>query len=147
MLKLNLPEVKLKLENRNGQLFVWDFLRMRWVALTPEEWVRQHFTHWMVEVLGYPAARLGNEISLEQNGMKRRCDSVFYNQDGTPSIIIEYKAPHIVLTGKVLDQACRYNMELHVPLLIISNGIQHIAVRVKEDGTKDFLDAVPMYLQ
>lgn len=145
MLKLNLPEAQLKLENRGGRLFVWDFLRQRWVTLTPEEWVRQHFTHWMVEQLGYPAARLGNEIALEQNGMRRRCDSIFYDGEGKPAIIIEYKAPHIALTGKVLDQACRYNMELHVPMLIISNGVQHIAVRIKKDGTREFLDAVPEY--
>lgn len=144
-MRLNIPETELKLEKRGEKIYVWDFLRQRWVALTPEEWVRQHFTHWMVDSLGYPAGRLGNEISLIQNGMKRRCDSVFYDEQGQPAIIIEYKAPSVALSTKVVDQACRYNMVLNVPLLLMSNGMQTIAIRVNRDGTQTFLDAVPHY--
>ncbi|MBQ5643345.1 MAG: type I restriction enzyme HsdR N-terminal domain-containing protein, partial [Bacteroidaceae bacterium] len=81
MLELNLPSADIRLERRDGRLFIWDFVRRRWVVLTPEEWVRQHFSHWMTEHLGYPLARLGHEISLEQNGMQRRADAVFYDRE------------------------------------------------------------------
>lgn len=145
MLKLNIPEATLQIKKDGGKLLVWDFLRQRWVTLTPEEWVRQHFTHWMTEQLGYPAARLGNEISITQNGMQRRCDSIFYDTYGKPSIIIEYKAPYIKLNEKVLDQAIRYNIVLGVPLLLISNGMEHWSVRIEEKGTPHIKRGVPKY--
>ena len=125
MLELNLPSADIRLERRDERLVIWDFVRRRWVVLTPEEWVRQHFSHWMTEHLGYPSARLGHEISLEQNGMHRRADAVFYGQDGRPLIIMEFKAPHISISQKTFDQISRYNMVLQVPYLIISNGMQH----------------------
>ena len=125
---------------------VFDPLRRRRVRLTPEEWVRQHFTAYLIHEKGYPAGLLGNEVSLAQNGMTRRCDSVLYGLDRTPRMIVEYKAPTVPLTQKVFDQVWRYNMVLKVEWLIISNGIQHIACHLdKEKGTYAFLEEVPAY--
>ena len=142
MLKLNLPIAELKVERRKEKLSVWDHIRRRWVTLTPEEWVRQHFSHWMTEQLGYPSARLGHEISLEQNGMQRRADAVFYGQDGRPLVIMEFKAPHITISQKTFDQICRYNLVMQVPYLIISNGMQHFCCRIGEEGM-EFLREIP----
>ena len=144
MLELNLPSADIRLERRDGRLFIWDFVRRRWVTLTPEEWVRQHFSHWMTEHLGYPLARLGHEISLELNGMQRRADAVFYDHEGLPLVIVEFKAPHISISQKTFDQISRYNMVLQVPYLIISNGIQHFCLHVREDGM-EFLSEIPRY--
>ena len=144
MLELNLPSADIGLERRDGRLFIWDFVRRRWVVLTPEEWVRQHFSHWMTEHLGYPLARLGHEISLEQNGMQRRADAVFYDHEGRPLVIVEFKAPHIAISQKTFDQISRYNMVLQVPYLIISNGLQHFCLHVREDGM-EFLREIPRY--
>ena len=144
MLELNLPSADIRLERRDGRLFIWDFVRRRWVVLTPEEWVRQHFSHWMTEHLGYPLARLEHEISLEQNGMQRRADAVFYDHEGRPLVIVEFKAPHISISQKTFDQISRYNMVLQVPYLIISNGLQHFCLHVSEDGM-EFLSEIPRY--
>lgn len=144
MLELNLPSADIRLERRDGRLFIWDFVRRRWVVPTPEEWVRQHFSHWMTEHLGYPLARLGHEISLELNGMQRRADAVFYDHEGLPLVIVEFKAPHISISQKTFDQISRYNMVLQVPYLIISNGLQHFCLHVREDGM-EFLREIPRY--
>ena len=144
MIKLNLPEAQLKLKREDNRMYVWDYIRLRWVILTPEEWVRQHFSHWMTEGLGYPKERMGHEISLEQNGMQRRADAVFYDQNGNPQIILEFKAPHISISQKTFNQISRYNMVMQVPLLIVSNGIQHFCMRIH--GTQaEYLPEIPKY--
>ena len=145
MLQLNIPAASLRVEMRAGKLRVWDFLRHRWIVLTPEEWVRQQFTHWMTEHLGYPAARLGNEVTIAQNGMKRRCDSIFYDREGRPAVIIEYKAPYVALTERVLDQVLRYNLVLQVPVLIVTNGMEHWTVTLDEKKTPRVQQGVPSY--
>lgn len=142
MLELNLPHADIRLERRSGRLYIWDHIRLRWIVLTPEEWVRQHFTHWMVECLGYPRARMGHEISLEQNGLRRRADAVFYDADGRPCIIMEFKAPHITISQRTFDQITRYNMVLQVPYLIVSNGMQHYCCHVENERVT-FLKNIP----
>lgn len=144
MLELNLPSADIRLERRDGRLFIWDFVRRRWVTLTPEEWVRQHFSHWMTKHLGYPMARLGHEICLELNGMQRRADAVFYDREGRPLVIVEFKAPHIAISQKTFDQISRYNMVMQVPYLIISNGMLHFCLHVRENGM-EFLREIPRY--
>ena len=92
---------------------VLDPLRGKWVALTPEEWVRQHFVAHLTENLGYPAALMGNEVPLTLNGTSRRCDTVLFSSEGLrPVMIVEYKAPHVEITQRVFDQIVRYNLSL-----------------------------------
>ena len=81
MLSLNLPSYEIKIAERNGKNVIFDMLRKRYVALTPEEWVRQHFVHYLTEHKGYPKGLLANEIQLDLNGTKKRCDTVLYNKD------------------------------------------------------------------
>ena len=143
---LNLPPADLRTEKTEGSLKVFDPLRRRHVRLTPEEWVRQHFTSFLIHHKGYPAGLLGNEVSLTLNGMSRRCDSVLYGLDRQPRMIIEYKAPTVTLTQKVFDQIWHYNMVMRVEWLIVSNGLQHIVCHLdKEKGTYTFLAEVPDY--
>ncbi len=142
MLTLNLPPADIRLERRGDRLYVWDHVRLRWLVLTPEEWVRQHFTHWMVESLGYPRARMAHEISLELNGQPRRADAVFYDAYGRPQIIMEFKAPHVAISQKTFDQITRYNMVLQVPYLIVSNGMQHYCCHVDTEKVT-FLRSIP----
>lgn len=146
MLKLNLPPTEIPLQRRGDTLYVWDHLRKRMIKLTPEEWVRQNFTRWMINDLHYPATHLAHEVSLSINGMTKRCDAVFYNSDMTPRIILEFKAPHINITQRTFNQISRYNMVMHVPMLIISNGIQHYCLQVDyQNETYSFLDHIPMF--
>ena len=97
MQALNLPKTDLKIITRDGKQQVFDILRRKYVALTPEEWVRQHFINYLIQHKGYPAECIGNEISITLNGTKKRCDSVVYGQNAQPAMILEYKSALIAL--------------------------------------------------
>lgn len=147
MVELNLPEYDYKVKKRDdGSWAIWDRLRDRWVALTPEEWVRQHFVEWLINAKGFPIALMGNEVSLSQNGIARRCDTVIADRTGQPLVIVEYKAPSITITQKTFDQIARYNMVLHAKYLIVSNGLSHYCCRIDYDNNSyDFLETIPQY--
>ncbi len=146
MFALNLPYANTKIVVRNKKQMVFDFLRKRFVALTPEEWVRQQFTHFLVEHKGYPAMFIGNEITLSVGRLSRRCDSVVFNKSAEPVMIIEYKAPTVKITQKVFEQICSYNIALHAPYLTVSNGLQSYCCRIdKEANTYEFLKDIPAY--
>ena len=93
MSQLNLPEYDFRIKKQNEKLFIFDTQRKRYVSLTPEEWVRQHFIRFLIEVKGYPAALLAVEKQLNMNGMKKRCDAILYDKEAKPILIIELKAP------------------------------------------------------
>lgn len=146
MYELNLPKFKIQLGGTREKPEIFDFLRRRYVKLTPEEWVRQHFVHWLVEQKGYPKGLLGNEIELRVADKKLRCDSVLYDQQTRHRMIIEYKAPTIPLSQKVFDQISAYNLLLHVDYLVISNGMEHYCCRMNyENNSYDFLQDIPDY--
>ena len=146
MNELNLPTYDVKVRGTREQPEIFDFLRQRYVALTPEEWVRQHFTHWLVEHKGYPKGLVGNEIELRVGDKRLRCDSVVYDGAGQPRMIIEYKAPTVPLTQRVFNQIAAYNLLLHVDYLVVSNGLQHVCCRMDYGRQAfDFLEAVPDY--
>ena len=119
MLSLNLPIFDTKIVSRNGKNVIFDVIRKRYVALTPEEWVRQHFVHFLINYKEYPSALMANEVLLNLNGTKKRCDTVLYRRDLTARMIIEYKAPHINITQAVFDQITRYNLVLRVDYLMV----------------------------
>lgn len=146
MLSLNLPVFEWKIANQKGKRVIFDIIRKRYVALTPEEWVRQHFVHYLINHKEYPAALMANEVQLKLNGTIKRCDTVLYNRDLSPKLVIEYKAPHIEITQQVFDQITRYNMVLKVDYLIVSNGMQHYCCKI--DYTNQsyiFLQDIPEY--
>ena len=146
MNELNLPPFDVKVRGTRERPEIFDFLRRRFVALTPEEWVRQHFTHWLVEHKGYPKGLLGNEIALQCGDKRLRCDSILYNKAKEPQMIIEYKAPTVSLTQRVFNQISAYNLLLHVDYLVISNGLQHYCCRMDyEHQTYTFLEEIPSY--
>ena len=150
MISLNLPNFNIKLRQRDdGQTEILDFLRQRYIRLTPEEWVRQHFTHFLVEHKHYPAGLLGNEVSLNVNGVERRCDSVLFNREGgNPGMIIEYKAPSVRITQKVFTQISSYNSVLHTDYLIVSNGLDHYICHINySDLSIHFLPEIPDYAE
>ena len=147
MISLNLPSYKINVAERGGRRMIYDFLRRRFVALTPEEWVRQHFTHFLVEHRHYPAALLGNEITVQLNGVARRCDSVLYSRDGgRPRMIVEYKAPEVPVTQAVFTQISAYNSVLRADYLVVSNGLAHYCCRMDyERQNAEFLPEIPFY--
>ena len=146
MLQLNLPPYNIKVKNENGQRKIFDILRRKYLVITPEEWVRQHFIHYLIDYKGYPISLLANEIPLSIGEKVIRADSVLYDSHLRPRMIIEYKAPHIQLTQKVFDQISAYNLLLHVDYLIVSNGIDTYICKVDyEHQTYTFLPSIPDY--
>lgn len=146
MTRLNLPPFEIKLRGTKAQPQIFDILRKKYIAITPEEWVRQHFVHFLVEHKGYPAALMANEIQLKVGEKTLRADSVLYSRDLKPRMIIEYKAPHIPITQKVFDQISIYNMLLHVDYLVVSNGLQHYICKMDYNDKKYlFLEDIPDY--
>lgn len=147
-MQLNLPEQKFKIKNVNQVLQIFDSLRSKYVVLTPEEWVRQNFVAYLINQKQYPESLINNEISLLQNGIKRRCDTLIIDQSAQPLVIVEYKAPSIKITQKVFDQIVRYNMALHAKCLIVSNGLQHFCCRIDyTNNTYSFLPDIPAYAE
>ena len=146
MIRLNLPEYEINVSERDGKQQIFDFLRRKFVALTPEEWVRQHFTHFLVEQKGYPKGLLANEIQLTIGDKRLRCDTLLYNKQMQPQMIIEYKAPQIKLQQKTFNQISAYNLLLKVDYLIVSNGMQHICCKMDYANQKYyFLEDIPDY--
>lgn len=111
-------------------MLIFDFLRQKWIVLTPEEWVRQHFTHFLVEHKGYPRTLMANEVTLHVGPVSRRADTVLYRRDLTAQMILEYKAPTVPITQKVFEQIGRYNIALRVDYLVVSNGLNHYCCRM-----------------
>lgn len=147
MISLNLPKAELKIKWEDGGLKVFDALRNKYVRLTPEEWVRQNFVAYLVNHLGYPSGLMGNEISLTQNGIKRRCDTIVADSNGKPLIIIEYKAPDVEISQEVFNQICRYNSVLRAKYLVVTNGLNHFCCRIDYDSELNitFLKDIPLF--
>lgn len=146
MLSLNLPEIETKIIVRNGKNVIFDPIRRRYVTLTPEEWVRQCFIGYLMKYKCYPRTLLANEVMIKLNGTVKRCDSILYNRDLTAKMIIEYKAPHIIISQETFNQIARYNMVLKVKYLIVTNGINHYCCEIDyEKMSYRFLEGIPNY--
>ena len=144
---LNLPPADLKVARRGEQVVIFDPLRDKYVAFTPEEYVRQSFVAMMRGSLRYPASLMANEVGIEVNGTHRRCDTVVYRPDGSLLMIVEYKAPDVAISQKVFDQIVNYNRQLRAEYLVVSNGLTHFACRMDYEGdTYHFIRSIPGYL-
>ena len=146
MISLNLPSFDIKIRREGNRAVVLDPLRRRWVALTPEEWVRQHFVNLLVSEKHYPATLVANEVQLSVGDKVMRADTVVYDRTLRPRMIVEYKAPTVAITQKVFDQISVYNLLLRVDYLAVSNGRQHYVCRMDYDNEKySFLEDLPDY--
>lgn len=146
MQKLNLPTFDLKIKEIDDKKMIWDPFRSKYYVLTPEEWVRQNFLQFMIHHLQYPIAKMAVEKKVDVNGQDKRFDALVYDSHFKPSVIIEFKAPHIKLSQEVFEQAGRYNYIIKADYLIISNGMEHYCAKI--DFTKGefaFLRQIPHY--
>lgn len=145
-MQLNLPPFDMKLSGTRERMKVFDILRRRYVALTPEEWVRQHFVNYLINHLGYPAPLLANEVQLTVGEKHLRADTVLFSRDMRPRMIVEYKAPSVAITPDVFNQIAAYNTLLHVDYLVVSNGVEHYCRRIDyTTGQAVSLDNIPTY--
>ena len=146
MLELNLPKANIKIAKRNGKAMIFDDLRKKFVSLTPEEWVRQHFVNYLITEKKYPASLIANEVGIKLNNTLKRCDTVVYDKYLEPALIVEYKAPTVEINENVFNQIVRYNMVLKVKHLIVSNGLKHYCCSIDyEKQTYSFINSIPDY--
>ena len=117
MLQLNLPSAALKITRKENRDYIFDTLRKKYVALTPEEWVRQNFVHFLIRYKNYPVGLLANEVQISLNSTRKRCDTVLYNRNLTARMIIEYKAPSVNITQ---EGRLPHSNQRHKPLLLQS---------------------------
>lgn len=134
----------LRIERDGDRERVFDVIRKKFVALTPEEWVRQQVIHYLLDDHRFPKALISVEKQLQVNGLTRRTDVVLYNRSGAPVVIIECKAPEVALSQAVAEQAARYNLTLRVPYLWVTNGEKHAICKISHThGTWEWLAALP----
>jgi len=144
--QLNFPHYQFKLRETAGKPEVFDPVRRKFVALTPEEWVRQHVIRYLSEDRKYPISLIHVEGGLELNNQKKRFDLLVYNNLGQPQVLVECKAPGVKISQAVFDQAARYNMAFKVSLLFVSNGLEHYCCQVDfEKESITFLNTIPQY--
>jgi hypothetical protein len=142
------PKYNLKFRVVEQRREVWDIIRKKYVVLTPEEWVRQLLIHYLVEEKGYTASLLAVEKGINLNGTQKRCDIVAYNTTGAPQLIVECKAPEVLLTDAAMEQAARYNLVLRVPYLLVGNGNDFYCVALDlANSSYRFLTSIPEFNQ
>ncbi len=143
-MKLNLPVYDFRLRSVGQRKQIFDSLRKKFVPLTPEEWVRQHFVQFLVQEKKYPSSLMAIEKGLKVHVLKKRTDIVVYNRFGNPWMIVECKAPEVEISEDTLFQAARYNMTLNVNYIALTNGMEHYCCRIDEKEIV-FLEDVPEY--
>lgn len=119
-------------------------MRKKYVALTPEEWVRQHWIAFLVRFKNYPKSLIAVEAGLHYNQMSKRADIVVYNRVGEVYLIVEVKAPTVKLDQDVLNQIAAYHKSMPAKFLVISNGIKHYCMQTG-GGKISFWDDIPVF--
>jgi hypothetical protein len=137
MQTLQFPKFEYKLKIENEQSFIFDEVRKKWLILTPEEWVRQHLVHYLIQFKHFPRGLIQIEKQIDLNGTKKRFDVLVYNTLLQTLLLVECKAPHVVLSQIVLDQVLRYNLQVKAQYILITNGLKH--------GVYQFLPATQSY--
>lgn len=146
MQNLNLPTYNFKLKNSENKTLIFDKLRKKYLVLTPEEWVRQHFVHFLIDQKKYPVSLIALEKQLIINNRKKRTDILVFNAFGNHHILVECKAPSIKITQETFDQIARYNLKLKATYLIVTNGLEHFYCKMDFDNeTYIFLKDIPNY--
>lgn len=146
MLELSLPAFEYKVKKQSGTVMIFDIIRKKFVVLTPEEWVRQHVIHYLTEVKHIPVALIAVEREIDLYGLRRRFDVVVFDRTGNPWLLVECKAPSVVLNRQVFDQAFRYNITLEAPYVAITNGVKHFCGKIERSRGFVFLSDFPDYI-
>jgi len=144
MIKIEYPPYQPRIKQQNDKEFIFDEVRKSWVLLTPEEWVRQNFLQYLLQVKKYPASLIAVEKEIKLGDLKKRFDIVIYDRNAVPWMIVECKEMNVSLSRTVLDQVLRYNISLNVPYLVITNGSFCMAVELKQNNMTA-LDTLPVF--
>ena len=144
-MQTNFPKYEFRIRNEGNQPLIFDSIRKKYVLLTPEEWVRQHWIRYLIDEKKYPRSLIAVEMSLKLNKLSKRCDIVVFGKKGTPQLIVECKSGDVKLTQKVFDQIARYNLTLRVKYLVVSNGKNSFCCEIDLDnGSYLFMEDLPV---
>ena len=146
MQKLNLPQFDIKIQENNGKTEIFDVLRKKYVILTPEEWVRQHFVHLLINHYKYPKSLISLESGLKYNELKKRSDILIYDRDGKPFLLVECKSADVGLSDATFKQLSTYNFTIKSPYIAITNGLHNFCCKIDhEKGSFEFLKDLPAF--
>ena len=144
--QLHFPPFDIRTKVEGKRMMIFDGIRKKYVALTPEEWVRQHLIHYLVTEKGYPASLISVEAPHQYARVGKRSDVLIHNRNGQPLMLVECKAPEVNITQKVFEQIAVYNLTIHAPYLMVTNGLQHYCLTAASDASPScFLHEVPRY--
>lgn len=144
MHQLNLPTYAYKIKEMDGKTYIFDTIRKKYLVLTPEEWVRQHFINLLLNHYGYSKNLLRLEGGLKYNRLQKRTDIVIFDNEGKPFLLVECKAAEVVINRAVIEQASRYNLTLRCPFMVVTNGINTFCFKVDfETGQYEQLKDLP----
>lgn len=147
MIALNLPSFQYQLKKENEKVLIFDILRKKYLVLTPEEWVRQHFIHHLINGMNYPKSLIKLEGGLSYNTLAKRSDIVVFDREAKPWMVIECKAPDQPINESTLRQASLYNKKLQAKYLTVTNGLVHYHFEVDWlRGKTMSLGGLPVYL-
>jgi hypothetical protein len=146
MIKLNLPQFDIKIQDKDGKSEIFDIIRKKYVLLTPEEWVRQHFLHLLINHYKYPKSLIKIETGLKYNQLQKRSDIVVYDREGKPFLIVECKSTDVPLSQKTFEQITRYNFTLKSRYIVITNGLNHFCCSIDHGkGSYEFMKDLPPF--
>ena len=144
MRPLNFPAYDFRFKSNENNVHIFDVIRKKFVVLQPEEWVRQHTVHYLMEGKHYPKSLINVEKQLKINSLKKRYDIVVFNSKGNIEILVECKAPEIKITQETFDQIARYNIQLNANYLMVTNGLDHFYCKMDFEAEKyQFLKHIP----
>jgi hypothetical protein len=144
MISINYPEYPFKIQKEAGKDQIFDPLRKSWVVLTPEEWVRQNFIQYLIQVKNYPSTLIAIEKTIQLGELKKRFDIIVYKND-SPWLLIECKEANIPITEKTLEQILQYQQVVEADYLVMTNG--HTTYGAKtETGKLHYLQSLPEYI-
>lgn len=146
MTPLNLPQFEYKIKNEDGKTFLFDIIRKKFVVLTPEEWVRQHFVHYLINYYKYPKSLIKIETGHRFNTLQKRSDIIIYDRQGKSLMVVECKSVLEKINSKTFYQVATYNMTIKAKYLAVTNGLKHYCYIVNYDDNKyTFLNEIPSF--
>jgi hypothetical protein len=146
MHKLSLPSFDVRLQKAEDKTLIYDIIRKKYVVLTPEEWVRQHFVHYLITALGYPKSLISVETGMKYHDLAKRTDIIIYNRTGEPLVLVECKSSTTNLNQKVMEQALMYNRTIKASYIILTNGLKNSCIQIKSGNQSvEFLATLPMF--
>tara|TARA_Y100000588_G_scaffold181852_1_gene195635 strand:- start:374 stop:823 length:450 start_codon:yes stop_codon:yes gene_type:complete len=144
--KLNFPQFEYRFKSTENKVSIFDVIRKKFIVLQPEEWVRQHCVHYLINEKKYPKSLINVEKELNINGLKKRYDIVIFNPDGSILLIVECKSYDITINQNTFDQIARYNLALNAEFLMVTNGINHYYCQMDTEAERyQFLRDIPNY--